>query len=117
MHQQLLKYEHFMDIVKLMRLRDIDSMSNSIVKKEYLLNAVLFNFRIVNSCRNWSQLPFLETFYIRTVAPKINNLLKVSCEHVLFKLFYSAFITALTIDSILSILTFKLLSFRKIFYM
>ena len=63
--RNLLKCEHFMDIVNLMRLPDIDSTSTSVVKKEYLLNAVLSNFCILGSCSNWSQLLFWKHFTLR----------------------------------------------------
>ena len=41
-----------MDIVNLTKLRDIDSTIAFPVKKEYLLNAVFFNFYIKCSCSN-----------------------------------------------------------------
>ena len=52
MHQHLSKCDFFMEIAKLIKLLGIDSMSTSVVKKEYLLNALLSNFHIVGSCRN-----------------------------------------------------------------
>ena len=71
-----------MEIAKLIKLLGIDSMSTSVVKKEYLLNALLSNFHIVGSCRNWSQLLFLEAFYIKMLTPKIYNELKALHELV-----------------------------------
>ena len=79
-----------------------------LVKNQYLLSKVL----ISDICSNWSQLFFLERFYITTLAPKINDWLKASWKLVLCKTFHSALI-----DSILSISTFQLLSFSEIFYM
>ena len=70
-HQHLLKCEHYMDIVNLLRLPDIDSASTSTVIKEYLLNTILSNFRVVDSFRSWSRLLFLEPFYIKALASKI----------------------------------------------
>ena len=52
MHEELLEYKHIIGIVNLMRLPDIDSVSTSVVKKDYLLNVVLSNVHLVNSCRN-----------------------------------------------------------------
>ena len=52
MHDQLLEYKHIIGIVNLMRLPDIHSVSTSVVKKYYLLNVVLSNVHLVNSCRN-----------------------------------------------------------------
>ena len=62
-----------------MRLPDIDFTSTSVVQKEYLLNAILSNFRIL------ATLTVLEAFYIKMLAPNINDGLKVSRELVLFK--------------------------------
>ena len=50
------------------------------IPQEYILNAILSDFRIVESCSNWSKLLFLEAFYIKTLAPDINYGLKVSHE-------------------------------------
>ena len=69
------QYQHrnfFMDTVNLMKLPGIDSTITSFVKKEYLLNVVL-----PNVCINLSQLLFSEIFYVITLAPKINDELKV----------------------------------------
>ena len=71
--------------MNLMKLPDMDFASTSVVKKEYLLNAILSNFRLVDSSRNCSQLPFLETFYIKTSASKINDGSKASRDFVLLK--------------------------------
>ena len=73
MHEHLLNCEHFIVIVNLMKLWDIYSMKTSTVEKEYLFNTVLSNFHIGDSYSNWSQLLFLEAFYIKTLAPEIEN--------------------------------------------
>ena len=62
-----------------MRLPDIDFTSTSVVQKEYLLNAILSNFRIL------APITVLEAFYIKMLAPNINDGLKVSRKLVLFK--------------------------------
>ena len=49
MYQYFAKNEQFGDILSLMKLPDIDSMTITIDKREYLLNAVLFNFRVEES--------------------------------------------------------------------
>ena len=72
-----------MDTVNLMRFPDIDSTSSSVVKKEdlllfYFIFAMCAVAVIGSNC-------FLEEFYIRTLVPKINDGLKVSCELILFK--------------------------------
>ena len=71
-----MKCEHYNDIVNLMKLVDTDSTNVAIDKKEYMLNAALSNFQIVDSCSNWCQLSFLETVYIKTLPTKINDRLK-----------------------------------------
>ena len=57
---------------KIIRFPDIHSTSISMVQKEYLLNAVLSNFHIVDSYSNWSQLLLLEVLYIKTLSPKMD---------------------------------------------
>ena len=53
--------------------------------KEHLINAVLNNCRIIDQNSNWSQLRFLEAYYIKTLKPEINDGLKASKELDLFK--------------------------------
>ena len=52
---------------------------------EHIRNAVLNNYKIIDTCANWSQLLFLEAFYIKNLNPAINKGLKASKELVLFK--------------------------------
>ena len=87
MYQHLSKCEHYNDTFNLIKLPDTDSTTVNVDKKVYVLNAVFSNFRIVASCSNWPQLLFLEAFYIKTLAPKINDGLKASHELLLFKEF------------------------------
>ena len=117
MHQQLLKSEHYVDIVNLMRLPGINSTSTSIVKKSYLLKAILSNACLVDSFRNWSRTLFSEAFYIKALASKVNDGSKASHKLILFKLYHSSFIMALKFDSNFFILAFQLISFSKIFYL
>jgi hypothetical protein len=52
---------------------------------EHIRNAVLNNYKIIEACTNWSQLLFLEAYYIKRLNPTINMGLKASKELVLFK--------------------------------
>ena len=49
------------------------------------LRAVLQNHEIIDVNYNWSQLPFLEAYYIMKHDPVINHGLKVSKELLLIK--------------------------------
>ena len=53
--------------------------------KENTTNAVLNNCRIIDQNNNWSQLSFLEAYYIKTLKREINDGLKASKELDLFK--------------------------------
>ena len=52
--------------------------------KEHIKNAVLDNYRIVDINRNWSQLLYLEAYYVKKLSPMINKGLKASRELQLF---------------------------------
>ena len=52
--------------------------------KQHIYNAVMNNSTIVDTNTNWSQLCFLEAFYIKRFSPQINNGLKASKELQLF---------------------------------
>ena len=85
LYQHLTKCEDFNGIVNLMKLPDTDSATVAVDKREYIRKAVLIHFCIVDSCSNWSQLMLFEAFYIKTLAPSINDGLKASRELLLFK--------------------------------
>ena len=68
-----------------MQLTNMDKSVFPGNRKEHILNAVMNNFSIVDFCNNWSQLLFLEAYYIKTFQPKINEGLKASRELVLFR--------------------------------
>ena len=52
--------------------------------KEHIKTAVLGNYCIVDSIDSWSQLSFLEAYYIKHLSPTINKGLKASRELQLF---------------------------------
>ena len=69
-------------------MMQLPNMDNSVVlvnRKEHILNAVMNNFLVVHFCNKWSQLLFLEAYYIKTFQPKIIEGLKASRELVLFR--------------------------------
>ena len=85
LHIHLTNCDKFGDIITMMQL---SNMNNSVVpvnRKEHHLNAVMNNFSIADFCNNWSQLLFLEAYYIKIFQPKINEGLKASRELVLFR--------------------------------
>ena len=53
--------------------------------KEHLINAVLNSSAIIDQNNNWSQLSFLEAYYIKTLKPEIKDGLKASKELDRFK--------------------------------
>ena len=46
--------------------------------KEHFINAVLNNCCIIDENKNWSQLNVLQTYFIKTLKPEINDALKAS---------------------------------------
>ena len=61
-----------------------DDETFNIDTKEYLINAVLNNCRVIDQNNNWSQMSFLETCYIKTLKPEIDDDLKASKKLSLF---------------------------------
>ena len=61
-----------------------DTSTTEINNKQHFVNAVIFNFCVLGTCCNWSQLLFLEALNIKNLAPKINDGLKATRELVLF---------------------------------
>ena len=62
-----------------------DAETVNIDIKEHLINAVLNNCGVIDQIDYWSQLSFLEAYYIKTLKPEINDGLKASKELDLFK--------------------------------
>ena len=84
MFQHLIDCHYFHDYVSLFKLPTFSGSDAEIDVKEHIKYAVLLNYSIIdfNSC--WSQLSFLEAFYIKRLAPAINKSLKASKELQLF---------------------------------
>ena len=83
MYQHLSKCEHFVHIIYLHRLPDIDDSTTMINDKQNLVNTAISNFCVLDTCCSWSQLLFLETLY-KHLAPKINDGLKATHKFFFF---------------------------------
>ena len=84
MNQHLKKCNNFHDLTGMFNLTRLFGESHLINHEEHILNAVLNNCKVLDSNDNWSQLAFLEAFYIKKLRPKINDGLKASKELQLF---------------------------------
>ena len=86
MHNHLENCKEFHSFVQLFTLPQLfhDDLPN-VDYKEHILNAVLENAEIIDRNDNWSQLCFLEAYYIKQLSPEINNGLKASKELQLFR--------------------------------
>ena len=69
MHQHLSSCEPFHDYVSIFTI----DASFPVDTKEHIKNAVLDNYRIVDINRNWSQLLYLEAYYVKKLSPMINK--------------------------------------------
>ena len=80
MNQHLVRCTLFHDTVEQLNLFDSD-----VNEELHIYNAVFNNFEIVASTNQWSQLEFLEAFFIKNERPGINDGLKASKELQLFR--------------------------------
>ena len=71
MHRHLRNCSYFQELGQLYSLPCDDETVNIDIK-ENTTNAVLNNCRIIDQNNNWSQLSFLEAYYIKTLKPEIN---------------------------------------------
>ena len=79
MHRHTRNCSYFQELGQLYSLPCDDEIVNIDIK-EHLINTVLNNCRITGQDNNWSQLSFLEGYYIKTLKPEINDGLKASKE-------------------------------------
>ena len=84
MYRHLRSCSYFQELGQLYSLPCDDETVNIDIK-ENTTNAVLNNCRIIEQNNNWSQLSFLEAYYIKTLKREINDGLKASKELDLFK--------------------------------
>ena len=79
MYRHLIDCSDFRDYVSLKNTLSDDTSFD--VFLEYVKHAVIYNFSIVEiNSTSWSQLEFLEAFYIKRLSPAINKGLKASKE-------------------------------------
>ena len=80
MYQHLLKCQSFHENVEMLNV-----LYNDVNEELHIYNAVLNNFEIVATNHQWSQLDFLEAYYIKHERPGINEGLKASKELQIFR--------------------------------
>ena len=85
MFQHLTNCQEFLEELSILNLPISDNNIPEVELNSYIMNAVHHNSKILDYNNNWSQLCFLEAFYIKTLKPKINAALKASEELHLFK--------------------------------
>ena len=86
MYQHFVKCEQFIDLFKFSNGFNLESRGiiMDTPSKEFMVNSSLQNYVIIDSNRNWSQLLFLEAYYIKRRNPSINKGLKATRELILF---------------------------------
>ena len=84
MFQHLVNCQQFLEGLSILSL-PISGNNIPEVELNSHMNAVHHNLKILDYNNNWSQLCFLEAFYIKTLKAKINAGLKDSKELQLFK--------------------------------
>ena len=84
MYRHLSNCNQFKNYVSLFNLPSCNESRVSIDFSGHLLNAVLNNYVIIDYNDSWSQLCFLEAYYIKQFSPVINKGLKASKELQLF---------------------------------
>ena len=77
--------EKFLETLSLYKLPDINTGANIVDLLAHISTAVYDHWMILDTNKNWVQLCFLESFYIKQLKPKINDGLKASKELLLFQ--------------------------------
>ena len=85
MFQHLVNCQQFLEELSILNLPISDNNIPEVELNSHIMNAVHNNSKVLDYNNNWSQLCFLEAFYIKTLKPKINAGLKASKELQLFK--------------------------------
>ena len=75
MYKHLSNSNSFNEVVSLYKLPDChnDLPSTVVSLKEHIFNGVRTNFGVIDRNDNWSQLAFIEAFYIKNLKPSIND--------------------------------------------
>ena len=82
-YQHLSNCSAFNDHIMLFTLLDAATDTIIVSKKSHLHNAIINNIKISDKNDKWGQLQFLETYYIKKLAPEIYFGLKTSKERVI----------------------------------
>ena len=77
-YQHLTNCTQFAEYLKFYALPDLDVVNNIVSRELHLHNAVTENIDIIDHSDSWAQLQYLETNYIKTMAPETNIGLKAS---------------------------------------
>ena len=85
MFQHLVCWERFLETLSLYKLPDIDTGATIVDLLAHISTAVYDHWKILDTNKNWVQLWFLESFYIKQLKPKVNDGLKASKELLLFR--------------------------------
>ena len=84
MFQHLVNCQRFLEELSILNLPISDSNITEVELNSHIMYAVRNTSKVLDYNNNWSQLCFLEAFYIKTLKPKINAGLKASKELQLF---------------------------------
>ena len=85
MFQYLVNCQQFLEELSILNVPISDNIIPEVELHSHIMNAVHNNSKVLDYNNNWSQLCFLEAFYIKTLKPKINAGLKASKVLQLFK--------------------------------
>ena len=85
MLQHAVNCQQFLEELRIFNLSISDNNIPEVRLNSLIMNAVHRKLKILDSNNNWSQLCFLEAFYIKTLKRKMNAGLKASKKLQLFK--------------------------------
>ena len=78
MFQHLVNWQQFLEKLSILNLPISDNSIPEVELNSHVMNAVHNNSKVLDHNNNWSQLCFLEAFYIKTSKPKANAGFKAS---------------------------------------
>ena len=78
MFQHLVNCQQFLEKLSILNLPISDNNAPEVELNSHVMNTVHNNLKVLDHNNNWSQLRFLEAFYIETSNPKTNAGVKAS---------------------------------------
>ena len=84
MFQHLVNCKQFLEELSILNLPISGNNITEVELNSHIMNAVHKNSKVLEYNNNWSQLCFLEAFFIKTLKPKINAGLKSSKKLQIF---------------------------------